>query len=351
MNHNLEIQKTLLKIKDLDKTEDIINELKHAINIADANNDIDWGYELRELLIRYEGLLINRPDSFPAFTWMLNTYDNNPHFFDETEILQNYMWLGSIAFCNATISYQQIQYIMDDFRRRLQKGGYSLAAYYEIVIDWYLFIGDAKEARRNLELRQKEPSDTLLSNEDRLTDICVELLDGNLDKAIALGQAQAAQNSGNSNYQLSIYNQITYYLNKARDPRTSIYFEKADAIFSEQEKHPFLIFELTLMMYYMSRFEQKKAWDYFEKYAEWEIGANDYSSFDFSLSILPLLKGEGEKKLNLSPKLAYYNPNNIYKTEDLFDFYYKKASDLAIAFDKRNKNSYFADQIKWHLED
>jgi len=351
MNYNFEIQKILLQINNITKVEDRINQLKQAVNIADANNDIDWGYDLRDMIIREECLLINRRESFPAFTWMLNVHDDNPDMFNEADILNHYMWMGSIAFCNAFISYEQLEYIKDDFRRRLIKAGFGLRAYYEILLDWCLFIGDEAKAKEIIPLRDNEPSDFLASDNDELTDVCVELLSGNIDKGIGMTQVYITKHSENQSQIFSAYNQLVYYLNKARDSRTKLYFEKADAIFTEKEKYPYLIFELTLMMYYMSRNEKEKAWDYFEKYSVWEVDANDYSSFDFSLSVLPLLKEKGEKKLNLSPKLPYYKVDNVYKVEYLFDYYYQKALDFALQFDKRNRNSYFSDQIKWHLED
>ncbi len=351
MNYNLEIQKILLRVDKLPSAEDKINELSQAINIADANNDIDWGYDLRDMLIRWEGLLINRSKSFPAFTWMLNAHDNNPSMFDETEILHNYMWMGSIAFCNASVSAKQIEYIKDDFRRRLIKAGFGIRAYYEMILDWCLFTGDVEKARETISLRNKEPKDSFISDNDLLTDICVELLGGNLDKGISMTTEYVTKYGEEHSNTFGAYNQLIYYLNKARDPRAKIYFDKSDAIFSEKEKHPYLIFELTLMMYHMSRNEKDKAWDYFEKYAVWEVDANDYSSFDFSLAVLPLLREKGIKKLILSPKLSYYNPENVYEIENLFDYYYDKACKLAVQFDQRNGNSYFSDQVKWHLEE
>lgn len=349
MNYNLEIQKILLHIERLANPEDKISEIKRAITIADANNDIDWGYDLRSVLIHTEGLLINRDESFPAFTWILNTADAHPGLFDEQEILAEYLWMASIAFCNASISKEQIGFITDDFRRRLNIAGLSDRPYYELMIDWYLFIGDADKARENLILRDKEPFDEMVSENGQMTAICVELLNGNLEKGIAMSNEFATANQHNPSNIFSIYNQLIYYLNNARDKRAAGFFDKVYELFSEKEKYPYLLFDLTLMMYYMSWNEKEKAWACFENYAGWEVGANDYSSFDFSLAVLPLLKDGGKRKLHLSQHLPYYNPDNMYDCKDLYNYYYTKAMDLGKKFDIRDGNSYFSDQIKRHL--
>lgn len=351
MNYNFEIQKILLTVDKLSNVEDKIRELKQAVNIADVNNDVEWGYDLRNLIIRNEGMLIGRKESFPAFAWILNASDNNPDLFDENEILLDYTWMASIAFCDSSVSKQQIDYILNDYKNRLQKTGFSNRTYYELLVDWYLFVGDGANARNSAELRDKEPLDELFHGTESMTDICVELLNGNLDKGISMSQDYVSRNTGNKNNIFNVYNQLIYYLNKARDKRTSIFFEKSDAIFSELEKSPYLLFELCLMMYYMSRYEQEKAWLYFEQYAEWEIAANDYSSFDFSLSILPLFKKEEIRELKFSPKIPFFRQDNKYNTRELYNYYYNKANDLAQKFDCRNENNYFSDQIKWHLED
>lgn len=349
MNYNLEIQKILLQIDSLKNPEDKISEIKRAINLADANNDIDWGYDLREMLIRIDGLLISRDESFPAFTWILNTADTNPNMFDEQDILGEYLWMASIAFCNASISKEQVDYITNDFRRRLNTAGFSDRSYYELLIDWYLFVGDAEKARESLILRGKEPFDELSSVNEKMTEICVELLSGNLDKGITMSNEFAAANADNPSNIFSIYNQLIYYLNNARDKRANQFFDKVDELFSKKEKYPYLLFDLCLMMYYMSRNEKEKAWVYFENYAGWEVGANDYSSFDFSLAVLPLLRGAGKREMQLSPHLPYYRPDNTYDCEELYNYYYAKSMELAQKFDSRDGNSYFNEQIKRHL--
>jgi len=93
MNYNLEIQKVLLKLKDLKSFEDKIMALKEAIQVADQHNDIDWGFDLRLDLIRQERNTSRCNESFPAFAWILHTSDANEDYFDESEFLWEYKWI------------------------------------------------------------------------------------------------------------------------------------------------------------------------------------------------------------------------------------------------------------------
>ncbi|MFR9164929.1 MAG: hypothetical protein ACLVKO_01410 [Dysgonomonas sp.] len=350
MNHNLEIQKILLKTDTLSSTEDKIASLRQAITIADANSDTDWGYELRDMIIRHEASLLNRKESFPAFAWMLDAYDNNPELFDEKEILHHYTWMASIAYCNAGISKKQIGDILEDYRNRLGKAGFGNRSYYELKTDWELFLGNGTEAYKNLLLRNKEAIDIFSSENGTVTEICVRMLRGEFDKGIELANQLEVNGYLNSYSLLSMYNQLIYYLNNARDKRAKIYFDRAENLLPAIEKKPYLLFEISLMMYYMSHNEQSKAWDYFEKYAHWEIDANDYSSFDFSLAVLPLLQGGGKRKMKINRKLPYHREDDTYNIKELHDYYFEKTSRLAKLFDERDENNYFSEQIKRHLQ-
>lgn len=351
MNYNLNIQKILLNVDKQENPEDKISLLKQAVNIADVHNDIDWGIDLRNMIIRYEGLLSRKVESFSAFAWILDTFDANPDLMDDRDILYDYIWMASVSLFNPDISFEQINNIIEDYRRRLRKAGYSDRSYQEMMIDWSLFIGDACMARKYQELRNEEPIDEMSPSSEELTDMCIELLRGNLDKGIAMSNKFISENKSNESLTLSAYGQLIYYLNKARDERAKIYFDKALEVFSSTKKYPYMLFELVLIMYYASRYDKQTAWHLFEEYAVWETDTNDYLKFDFSLAVLPLLKGEGERHMKLSPKLPYYNENDTYNLSELYDYYYATATKLARLFDKRNENNYFQDQIKWHLKD
>lgn len=348
MNHNLEIQKILLNIQQLKKAEDQLTLLKQAIALADANNDKDWGFDLRMDLIRTEQFTAHSQESFPAFAWILHVADNNPGMFSEEEILQEYKWLAAVSYNNLIITKEQIENIFEDFKIRCTKGGFSLREYYNIIANYSLFMGDKLAARKYLDLRDKESSDALSSwSNDMITTIYVEMFEGDFNKAIAHINEFTANQSSHKMNSIPVYSGLIYYLGgKTDDERVTKYFNEADDEFSKLSVLPFQLYEVTLMMYYMSKKQKSKAWTYFEKYVNLEIDAESAVRFDFALSVLHLLKEDDTRILDMiSNKHPYYREDNTYHLMDLYNYYLGVATDLANKFDARNGNTHFNEQL------
>ncbi|PXV63526.1 hypothetical protein CLV62_11313 [Dysgonomonas alginatilytica] len=353
MNYNLEIQKILLDTENIKNPDDRIMLLKQAIHIADANNDMDWGYDLRMDLIRNEQFTAHSRESFPAFAWILNAYDSDPELYSEEEILNEYKWMAAVSYNNLNVSRVQIEAILEDFRKRSVDCGMSSREYYNIMSNWSLFLGSKEDARKYLDLRDKAPEDSMTSlSNDLITTIYVEMFEGDFDKAISHIQEFMAQRSVHQMNPIPVYSGLIYYFGgKMNDPRAAEYFAEADKEFSELANYPFQLYEVTLMMYYMSKFEKEKAWAYFEKYVKWEIGAEDAIRFDFATSTLALFKGGGTRLIEaISSNQPYYREDNSYDLDDLYNHYYDIALNLAQQFDKRNGNTHFNEQLQEVLQ-
>lgn len=344
MNHNLEIQKILLKLESLSHPEDKINLLKQAIQIADANNDLDWGFDLRLDLISQEKDTSHCTESFPAFTWILSTYDANPELFNEDDFLWEYKWMAAAARRNVNISRQQVESIMADLKMRMERNGYTPRGYYSVMIYWNLFIGDMQEANKYLELRDNTPRDRMSHCPacELDTKVEIELIEGQFDKAITTANDLITKKLTCGVMPLATFCNLTYYLSKAGDERAAEFFTKAEEEIAEaKENDTSLISNISDLIFYLNKNNRDRAWEYFQKYADWEIGAEDAISFDFSKNILTLLKQEGEKQLTMSEKLPYFKADGNYKIADLYDYYYQKARNLAQQFDARNGTNAF----------
>lgn len=353
MNHNLEIQKLLLKVNTSKHPEDRISLLKQAIQIADANNDLDWGFDLRLDLIREERDTAHCTESFPAFAWILNTSDANPEMFDESDFLWEYKWMASAARRNANISKEQIESIMEDLKVRMEKNGYTLRGYHSVMLYWYLSIGDIDKAKEYIEKRNATPRDRMshcLACELD-TDVELELKDGLIDKAITTANDLITKKLTCGIMPLITFCNLTYYLGKAGDPRAAEYFVKAEEEFAEvDENDTSLLSSISDLLLYLTKYDKNKAWEYFQKYADWELNAEDLIVCDFSRSVLPLLKEGGIKKLNMSDKLPYYKADGNYDLGEIYDYYYSKALSLAKQFDARNKTNAYIKELEEVLE-
>ncbi len=55
-------------------------------------------------------------------------------------------------------------------------------------------------------------------------------------------------------------------------------------------------------------------------------------------------------KLALDKTFPLYNEENIYNTEELYNYYYKRAEDIAIKFDKRNNADSYKKDMQERLD-
>lgn len=349
MNHNLEIQKILLKVESVDHPDDKINLLKQAIQIADANNDLDWGFDLRLDLILQERDTSHCVESFPAFAWLLSTYDANPDLFNEDEFLWEYKWMAGSARRNVSISREQVESIMEDLKVRLERNGYTDRGYYSVMIYWHLFLGEVDKAKEYLKLRNETPRDRMSNCPacELDTQVEIELIEGKFDQAIVTANDLITKKLTCGVMPLVTFCNLTYHLGKAGDPRAADFFVKAEEEIAAVEKNDTsLLSSISDLLIYLIRNDRDRAWEYFQKYADWEIGAEDVIVYNFSVSVLLLLKEGGSKQLTMSEKLPYYRTDGIYDLSQLYSYYYEKAHDLAQRFDERNRTDKFIKELK-----
>ena len=323
-----------------------ISLIKRAINLADSNNDLQWGADLRLQLIATEIRKTRLPESFAALTWMLNVYETHPEFFDAEALLLIYKHMASVCFRYIDIPKHQIDNIFADFKSRLKKNGLGNRDYYDILISWNIFSGQNDEARRCLSEMENEPFDQINLEIAKPLEVAICLLEKKFDQAISIAENRLRDTSAFETEAMSMYFTLTYYLSKAKDNRAHLFFKKLKEEFEAIKEYNYCHYILPSIFMYLSLNNQQLAWHYFEKYAGLEIEGDETLMFDIALSLLPLLKGKnGSKELNLSPKAPYYCIDNIYNITDLYNYYYNHAYELAIRFDKRNGNNHFIEQL------
>lgn len=352
MNHQLEIQKILLKVEKQTTPEDKITLLKQAVNIADLNNDVDWGIDLRLDILQNE---VDTPaciESFPAFIWILNAHENNPDIINEGDFLWAYKWMADEAISSSDISFEQLEDILNDFRLRLSRNGYSDRAYYNLLVFKHMFLGEFEAAHKTLDIRDKSPSDRMSDSKpwEQNVKVLLALKEGKFDDAIFLAQDILSKKLVSEGLPFATLSSMVYYLAKANDPRSKDYLDAvAEEITKDKLCSAFIcnIAQVALAFYMNGHID--KAWKYFEQTVHWEINACDFLKFDYIVFILPLLQEKGKRELKLSPKVQYYKEDNIYDIDDLYNYYYPIAEKLATKFDERNRNSVFSDRLKDHM--
>lgn len=333
--------------------EDRIKLLKQAINIADAHNDIDRGYNLRIMLIGAEQLTNHSCESVPAFTWILEVYDNNPDLFSAEDLLSIYRWLAYNCLNNLEITIGQADNILEDFRRRSLSEGYSEREYYNIKLNQSLFRGDKISARKYLELRDSCPEDEMTTEGfDLLLRIYVEIAEEDFDTAIFHTNQFVAKQPVHQINKSAVYSGFIYHsLMTGYKALADEYFEKAISAFSGQDMYPYHIYEMSLLMYYMSKYRKDTAWEYFSRFVKWELEADDIYRFHFAASVLPLFSSGGICEIEgVGSGQPYYNEEHTYELTDLFNYYKGLALNLAHRFDVRNNTTDFKETVDKVLE-
>ncbi|MDR1887624.1 MAG: hypothetical protein LBQ70_06880 [Prevotellaceae bacterium] len=347
MDYALQIQKLLIRKEKLSSPGDRIALLKQAINLADAHNDVEWGFELRLELIRDEKETSRCDESLPAFTWILDAYDKNPELFNEDDFLWEYKWMLGSVRRNSSISLEQIESISEDFKTRLLRNGYSLRPYYTGKVHMAFFLGNSDDARKYIDLRNKEVRDDMTNcRACELDDeVELELRLGNFDKALAVGSSMLTKKVTCTHMPFSCYCSCVKYFQKAGDMEKAYeYFQKAEADLAELSDTS-QIAEVGIMIRFLTDYDREKAWPFFESHAHWNVDSEDYLDFLFSISVLPLLQGGETVTLNVNPSLAWYREDNTYDSKEIYSYYYNKAKDLAERFDRRNGSGYFNEQL------
>lgn len=349
MDYNLEIQKILLDVNDTLNYDDKVKTLKEAIRIADKHQDIEWGFDLRMQLIHEELYTSKSKDSFPAFAWVLKAVDENPGLFEDEEYLWEYKWMVGAAVGNASISLEQLDNIMEDLNRRMQRSGYSQRPYYDEKMYYNIQIGDYKKAQEYADLANAEPRDDMTDCEacEAHEQVRILLYQGKIEEAFTKADDLLKSKLFCQEKPLTTFCEFTHFLSLAGDPRAEKYFQKAmDELSSHDPEDRDVGVHIAQLILYMHRTHKPEKWEYFEKIADWEIHGADTFRYDFYKYLIPMLREGGHQRLNLSTQLPYYREDGNYDLSTLYDYYMEAASELATVFDKRHGNTHFQDQLE-----
>ena len=345
MNYNLEIQKLLVKAEDV-LPHDRINLLKQAANLADANNDIDWGYELRLQIMDESMGKLKDTEALPAFVWILEAYDANPDRFNTMEMLWKYKWMiDSSARCHF-ISMEQLEKMLEDYRQRLLDKGFGLRSYYNISASVAFIIENLERAKRCLDARDKiEPDDVCDNPSHELYDmILYYLMIKDTATAMSLERALFALTHPVALFPIDC-GYAEYLVRCGKIESAKHFIERAEKSFTELNKQCWLSVSLSGLIYALTFIDPEKAWRYVSDYINWITECQDYDALIFGMNIMPLLKRGGTRTLYLSHEFPVFRDDNVYEVKNLFDYFYGMTLNLAERFDARNGNSSFKSQL------
>lgn len=353
MRYTLEIQK-LINRADQENIhpKDAVKLLLEAIAIADANDDVEFGYELRDELLNKGWGMVQRDEFVSAFSWMLDTYDEDPENYAADELLWKYKWIINELFSNPDVTLEQIGNVLEDFKRRLEEQGYGLRSYYSKQLHEALAQADQEKIRKYIDLVNAHPIDELSDCRACEMDSEVSHLieEGNFaaayEKALPLLQKQYTC----AHVPIVTFCQLCYMAIKNNE------HEKAAELFAQAEENlqdrtydSMLITAIGFLIVYLFHTDTDKGWHYFEKYVPWAMDSKKSREFFFALYMTEALQKEDAQKtvtLSLPVEHPLFTADNRYTVQSLLDFYRDKATERSLQFDQRNGNTNFTIQLK-----
>lgn len=353
MKYTLEIQKLLFQVEDNQSLtpKDKIRLMKQAAAIADANDDVEWGYDIRLQLIRECYYVADSTDLVNEFSWVLGAYESHPDWFDENDFLWQYKWVLGEMFNNPRVSLQQIEAILDDFKNRLQRNGYSLRPYYDRLYEENLILNRFEEAKRYLDLRNDAPDDAMGS-----CPACT--LDNELDYYLLTGRFEEAYHRAYPllNCQIACthvpartFCALAYYADKAGKPELAAELSaRAEAEMQELVNDENLVSPAGMLISYLLGTCPERGWAYLEKSLPWFMEDDPYSRYDYACYLWEgLKKREAAETVRLSLPVDFdlYRADARYTVGELADYFRREARSGAAVFDARNRCTAFTDRV------
>ena len=151
---------------------------------------------------------------------------------------------------------------------------------------------------------------------------------------------------------LRAYLKLAYYAQKAGKPEIAADMcARAEEALVGREKDEYLLLYLGLFIAYYMMTKPERAWEYAERCIGWSLRTNTLKSYRFSCDMVEALKYETrpEVSLSLPEEFPLYRPDGIYQVNELRNYFYQQAEELACRYDARNGNSGYMDLSLIHI--
>lgn len=327
--------------------------LEEAVHLADAHQDLDQGFRLRESLVETatfggfpEKLLV-------AFSWRLAQCDRYPERFNERDLLWQYKWAMGQARQFSQVSRGQIEGMLEDMTRRYRRQGYGLRPVYKLRHVLARTMGDVDQARH---WRRKWQAAAVGIGND-----CTACeLDDEMGYLLHRGRGEAAVEKARpileGRLRCTRVPHVTYprllvpLFDLGRRAEADDYQARGQRLLSND---PDWVWEAALHVDYLTRTAKlARATRLFERHLPWaqETRAQG-EAFDFFLAGVRLfekLAEEGKKTvaLRLPSPLKPEGVDGKPSVPGLRDLFLEKCRDLADRFDRRNGTDRYARRLE-----
>lgn len=351
MRYTLQIQKLLLQAQNENlHPQEMANLLKEAIRIADENEDVEWATELRLDLIYVLNLLSADREEVAVFSRILDDYENHKDVIKENDLLWKYKWVWSCLFDIPEIPMEKIMAVGEDYKTRILRNGYSLRSYYHRWAGEYIYMRRFDKVKEYIDKMLAEKMDDLTCDACELNFILDYYLEtGQFDEAYSRAQPLISKQVTCFEANMRAYLKLSYYAQKAGRPEIAADMcARAEEALAGREKDEYILLYMGLFIAYCMMTKPDRGWEYAERCIAWSTRTNTMKRYRFSCDMVEALKYESrtEVRLSLPEEFPLYQPEGIYRVDDLRRYFYRQAEELAQQYDARNGNSGYMDRLK-----
>ena len=327
--------------------------IKSAIEKADMHNDITFMLYFREDLCEESCFYSDETEMMVVFPEILNLIDRHPDTpstqFDTAyknameHVLWVYKWVVGRCSGFYQVPMEDCIKFFEDFKKRSISYGFNLKPYYKLLYRFYSF--DDEKSDKAFHKYEKLPRDGNGDCKacDRNTEIGFYLDKDEFEKAKVLSEDietfKLKCGNDRSAWLRMKDKFMCYYMDKGN-------FEEADQIayileHNMNQKTEYQVWDEILRCYSYTR-PGRALRVYKKHWKDWQSGTCPSDEFSKALNVCCFWKKfitdrkKDTVKLEFDNSFPLYNEEKIYKARDLYNYYYKRAKDIALKFDKRN---------------
>ncbi len=327
--------------------------LEEGIRLADSHNDIESGYEWRQMLIN-DAVFVGYPEKMlVAFSWCLAQVDKNPEEYDPTSILWQYKWVVDRLPEFPQISLSQMEDALQDMAKRYEAYGASLRPVYKLRHKIAMAVHDRPAAEKWFHEWRKAAIDSLCDCRACEQNDLVEHLVASGDLVAAKREAQPLFTKKMTCSEIPdlTYSRMLLPLAKLGKLDDADRYQKL-GYKCGKDNRDFLSEMGDNILYLVLRGDMAKAKKILEKHLLWALETVALRPrFAFYLAAVVLLEklaqaGKATHNFQFPRTFPLYQEIGTYDLAALIDWFHRELQDLAQRFDTRNGNDAFRRKVE-----
>jgi len=345
--YGIEIQKLVAKAKILKNYDDKIELIKQAVSIADSKNNIEWGVELRRMIMEFEYYTPHFYETYLIINWFVGMQSNEPDLIENEDFLWNYKHAISEILYNPSITKEAKELIEKDYVQRMTDSGFSIRPFYDIYFRYYTFLQNKDKAIEFRNLRNAEIHDYMSNCE-----ACE--LDNDVDFALLLNQIDEAKDLATpllTNKKtcarvplITNINFTKFYTEKGELDAAKKYYQVAiDELEVKNDALVYLKYGLSLLNYLIESNQEQIALKNIEAAFPLLKNASDELHFLANRNIANCFSKMKQETITIHfpDWFEKFQPNNVYNLNELIQYFNEKVNSFIYQIDERNENDEF----------